>query len=192
MAIDTLSPRSRRSLMTGVIGGLAAAAASTLAGAQRVLAGTSDGTAVVVGDSYFDVGTETYLQNVTTEKSVLALYSAGGAPTLRVQNDHLVGVAIRGEVGSSTGTGIHGKASGGGTGVYGVSGDAPSAVPAQTGVFGSAPAGRGVLASGGKAQLRLVPSKALHPHSGQVGDLFLDKNKRLWLCKGGTAWHQIA
>ena len=38
--------------------------------------------------------------------------------------------------------------------------------PAQTGVYGKAAAGRGVVASGGKAQLRLVPlSAATHPQA---------------------------
>jgi hypothetical protein len=46
---------------------------------------------------------------------------------------------------------------------------------------------------GGKAQLRLVPSTATtHPASGTLGDLFLDKNTRLWFCKGGSTWKQIA
>jgi hypothetical protein len=27
---------------------------------------------------------------------------------------------------------------------------------------------------------------------GMSDDLFLDKNKRLWFCKGGTAWRQLA
>jgi hypothetical protein len=49
VAIDTITPRSRRSLLTGVLGGMAAAATATLAGAQRVLADGSDGAPVTIG-----------------------------------------------------------------------------------------------------------------------------------------------
>lgn len=62
-----------------------------------------------------------------------------------------------------------------------------------TGVFGKAAKGRGVVAAGGKAQVRLVPSASVtHPATGLAGDLFLDKSHRLWFCKGGTNWKQIA
>ena len=54
MAIDTLAPRSRRSLLTGVAGALAGAAAATMAGAQRVLAAGDDGTAMVIAGIYDD------------------------------------------------------------------------------------------------------------------------------------------
>jgi hypothetical protein len=93
------------------------------------------------------------------------------------------------------------------TGLQGYSGqNNPPASPARTGVFGSAdqgassvgirgtsPAGRGGVFKGGAAQLKLVASSsASHPATGQLGDLFLDKNKRLWFCKGGTTWKQLA
>jgi hypothetical protein len=43
------------------------------------------------------------------------------------------------------------------------------------------------------AQLRLQPSTlATHPASGAAGDLVVDVNKRLWFCKGGTVWVQLA
>ena len=45
---------------------------------------------------------------------------------------------------------------------------------------------------GKKAQVNLQPSAAAtHPASGQAGDLFVDKNHRLWFCKGAT-WKQLA
>jgi hypothetical protein len=55
-------------------------------------------------------------------------------------------------------------------------------------------AGPGLVASSATgAQLRLTPSAAAnHPASGVLGDLFLDKGKRLWFCKGGKEWKQIA
>ena len=43
------------------------------------------------------------------------------------------------------------------------------------------------------AGCRYCPSTAAtHPTSGALGDLFLDKNKRLWFCKGGSTSEQIA
>jgi hypothetical protein len=52
--------------------------------------------------------------------------------------------------------------------------------------------GRGGWFSGGAAQVRLEPASTTHPASGQIGDLFLDADANLWLCKGGRDWKQIA
>src|SRR5207237_360163 len=60
----------------------------------------------------------------------------------------------------------------------------------EGGVGGSG--GRGVQASGGAAQLRLVPASSPgHPSSGQMGDLFLDSTGTLFLCHGGTTWQTV-
>lgn len=41
--------------------------------------------------------------------------------------------------------------------------------------------------------MKLQPgSPATHPTTGQAGDLYVDKSIRLWFCKGGTAWKQLA
>jgi hypothetical protein len=66
--------------------------------------------------------------------------------------------------------------------------------PSTTAIVGQAGAtGRGAQLSGGAAQLQLMPSTAsTHPSGGKLGDLFLDKSGRLWFCKGGTTWKQIA
>ena len=100
-----------------------------------------------------------------------------------------------------------GTSHGNSTGVLGHSGfGAPPASPAKTGVYGyaaqdagsvgvrgTAPAGRGGIFKGGAAQLKLSPSAAAsHPASGQKGDLFVDTSGRLWFCKGGTTWKQLA
>jgi hypothetical protein len=57
-------------------------------------------------------------------------------------------------------------------------------------------AGRGGVFGGTLAQIQLSPgSGATHPTGGAKGDLYADKNGRLWFCKkGGTTatWHQIA
>jgi len=43
------------------------------------------------------------------------------------------------------------------------------------------------------AQLWLAPAKkSTHPTTGQAGDLFVDAATRLWFCKGGSSWHQLA
>jgi hypothetical protein len=94
------------------------------------------------------------------------------------------------------------------TGVHGHAGSEVSApaTPANTGVLGTAhqyangagvrgvaAQGRGGVFSGGMAQLRLVPSAATtHPSKGVRGDLFVDNSGRLWFCKGGSSWKQLA
>jgi hypothetical protein len=81
-----------------------------------------------------------------------------------------------------------------GTGVIGVSSPVfpKASVPASTGVYGYAYQGRGVVAAGTKAQLRLVPSSATtHPARGAAGDFFMDKSHRLWVCLGGTTWKRV-
>jgi hypothetical protein len=254
MAIDTLAPRSRRSLLTGVAGALAGAAAATLAGAQRVLAAGDDGTAIHVADIYDDVRNTTRLVNNTNNQPAfragnnqagngLEGFSGSGSGVL---GDSDSGAGVYGFTG--TGTGVHGVAAAssgvqyavlgeahsprgvgvlgnnyatsgtaegvqgtsdspagygttgwarqGGTGIIGVSGHSSTGfptVPAETGGYFRAGRGRGVVADGAKAQIRLVPSTASsHPTRGALGDLFLDKHKRLWFCKGGSSWTQLA
>jgi hypothetical protein len=93
-------------------------------------------------------------------------------------------IGVFGGTTSSTLPAVQGWAKAGNTGVQGHSGSAaPTVTPSNTGVFGSAPSGRGGQFSGGKAQLRLIPSNtSSHPAAGEAGDLFLDKTARLWLC----------
>jgi hypothetical protein len=39
----------------------------------------------------------------------------------------------------------------------------------------------------------LIPTTtATHPASGLAGDLYVDNAKRLWFCKGGNTWVQVA
>ncbi len=117
------------------------------------------------------------------------------------------GTGVFGDSGS--GTGVLGQ-SNVNTGVYGLSG-APSGTPTNGsvigGVVGDSNTNAGVVGltsaptraagefthTAGQAQLRLHPSSALtHPTNGQRGDLFVDKSGRLWFCKGGTNWVQLA
>jgi hypothetical protein len=100
-------------------------------------------------------------------------------------------VGVQGTSDSPTGLASIGWARNGGTGVSGVVGATFPTIPPRTGVYGKAP-DRGGVFIGGKAQVRLVPSaSATHPSSGALGDLFLDKNKRLWFCLGGKAWKRV-
>jgi hypothetical protein len=62
---------------------------------------------------------------------------------------------------------------------------------------GAAIEGSSHAAYGGKfagpIQVLLVPSSASsHPHSSSRGALFVDHGGRLWFCKGGTSWKQLA
>ena len=104
-----------------------------------------------------------------------------------------IAIGVQGTSDSPTGAATIGWARNGGTGVSGVAGAPFPKVPPKTGVYAKGPAGgRGVVAAGGAAQVRLVPSRAAtHPSSGQAGDLFLDKSHRLWLCKGDTIWAKL-
>jgi len=95
---------------------------------------------------------------------------------------------------SSSGAGVFGWAAAA-TGVTGYSGARPPAALPKTGVYGFAggTGGRGGVFWGTAAQVKLRPSKATtHPSSGQAGDLFVDNSYRLWFCKGGATWKQIA
>jgi hypothetical protein len=61
------------------------------------------------------------------------------------------------------------------------------------GVDASSALGVGGKFSGKKAQLYLVPSTASsHPSTGTPGQLFVDRYKRLWYCKGTSTWIQLA
>jgi len=51
----------------------------------------------------------------------------------------------------------------------------------------------GVVASGNIAQLQLkLSTAAMHPKTGEAGDLFVDKSNRLWLCQGRSQWTKLA
>jgi hypothetical protein len=122
----------------------------------------------------------------------------GSGPAIRGFKDS-TGVAVQGEIlmSSSGWTAVHGVTNGSGVGVVGenkANGPGAWGVAAGTGdgVYGQSALGRGGHFTGKKAQLKLDPSTAAtHPSSGAAGDIFLDKSKRLWLCKGGTSWVRI-
>jgi len=86
---------------------------------------------------------------------------------------------------------ITGVNAGSGAGVWGTNSSSSHAGIGVVGVGGTI--GRGGRFRGGAAAVQLQPSTAsTHPGSGQAGDLFVDASHRLWFCKGGTTWHQLA
>jgi len=249
LVVDATSPRSRRSLLTGVAGALAALGMSSLGRAQPANAATGD--AVLLGKEN-DADHQTLIRSENADAlTVLSFvdsnenvsveafsYSGTGLVGRSWLHNGIIGrshaqsgehygvygesnsIKARGVFGraranapAAGGTGVWGQADrpngvgvrglawnnengigGYGTGVIGTSGSQSWPGPLNnTGVYGAATNGRGGVFKGDKAQIRLVPSDdQTHPSSGVVGDLFLDANDRLWFCKGGTSWKQLA
>ncbi|HZT97689.1 MAG TPA: hypothetical protein VFB34_12715 [Chloroflexota bacterium] len=105
------------------------------------------------------------------------------------------GIGVSGN-GHQSGTGVQGQSFGAGAGVLGLSTSGPAIQARSTsgpGVQATSAKGRGVVTSSNIAQLRLYPSTATtHPAKGLAGDLFVDKSHRLWFCRGGSAWVELA
>jgi hypothetical protein len=103
------------------------------------------------------------------------------------------GIGVEGE--SNFGIGVFGSTNIS-SGVLGASGLQPvpsDATRANTGVLGICAKGRGGKFLSDVSQVQLVPStRATHPTSGLRGDLFVDKSGRLWFCRGGSTWKQLA
>lgn len=191
MAIDTSVPRSRRALLAGTVGAVAAATAQAVAGPL---------TAQAASDRVVYTNDEDN-QSVLSASSVANGPGTGQGIGVDGHSDDSVGV--RGT--SNTNVGVRGDSKSG-FGVWaesqtshalvtyserrnGVFGQSGSGV----GVAGTSERGRGAQFRGRKAQLRLQPSTAnSHPSSGATGDLFVDRHGRLWFCKGGRNWRQLA
>ena len=124
----TRQPRSRRALLAGALGGLAAWAASTAARVSPAEAAAGD--PIRMGRLNRSGGTQTVLQTDNSGAGLL-VRQASGAP------------AIRGE--ATTGRAVVGVAEPNGIGVWGSS-------PNDVGVYGSTISGSGVLgaAEGGR------------------------------------------
>ena len=143
----------------------------------------------------------TTLRNESTNQSY--------PPTFRVRN--ATNTAIEGIAGS--GFGLHAEAQGSGwSSIAALKENPGSAISAAVvdpgsgsacidastegtgpGVHGQSAGGRGGRFRGPKAQIRLDPASAsTHPASGSAGDLFVDKSKRLWFCRGGSKWVRLA
>src|SRR5262249_32801017 len=62
-----------------------------------------------------------------------------------------------------------------------------------SGIYATSAKGAGGKFGGKTANIQLVPSTASsHPASGSAGQLFVDKANRLWYCRGGSNWAQLA
>jgi hypothetical protein len=221
MVIDTTTPRSRRALLAGTLGGAVALVAGALG--RPLAARAADGDAIRVGHKVRGTGdtgittTGDYgLYAVSSSVSGVGLSgfaTATSGKTFGVngRSDSPDGVGVfgaatsgAGVIGSAAaanGTGVTGQAtatSGLTIGVFGI-----SSSPDGIGIAGVAGigdltiddhvrGGRGGVFGGSAAQLRLMPGSTAHPASGQLGDLFLDDSGALWFCKGDTTWKQIA
>jgi hypothetical protein len=118
-----------------------------------------------------------------------------------VWGESLSGPAVQG---LSQFTGVYGVSvsASGGSGFAGVVGDSDShagvagfssSASRAAGEFTHILNGRGGLFSGNQAQIRLKPGTlSSHPHTGETGDLYVDSKHRLWFCKTGTSWKQLA
>ncbi len=120
----------------------------------------------------------------------MSALAAGNAPAVQVTNSGTgPGLAAVIQGSPSTGTAAVVGDSKSGTGVLGLSNDAIA-------VEGRSKGGRGASFSGALAQVRLAPgSLATHPSTGERGDLYCDRNGRLWFCKSGGSrpiWKQLA
>jgi hypothetical protein len=209
MAVDTTSPRTRRAILAGALG---AAVAGTLGRAQRASAHDPDDlqlgvlntatgqtkitTTLTNGDGFlaYANGLGSGIYGDSASGAGVDGFSASG---IGVDGFSPPGTGLRGV--SHSGTGVIGQALNATGATFGVTGE--SASTSGIGVFGTggvgvrgeSTSGRGGVFKGKAAQVRLTPSSvASHPASGQKGDLFVDSSGRLWFCKGGTTWKQIA
>jgi hypothetical protein len=237
MAIDTTSPRTRRAILMGALGGVVASVAAAVGRASP--ASATDGNQVLVGHSYTSTtateidatgvnaiigisdsqtgigggstsgtgvsassSTGTALLASSTLGNAILATSGGTGYALSASSDKASAISALNH--SAAHAAIFGESLGGSPGVYGTSGPGGAPSP-KTGVFGFAnqdatavgikgqsPKGRGGVFSGGKAQVRLVPSSAsTHPNSGAKGDLFVDNSGRLWFYNGAV-WKQVS
>jgi hypothetical protein len=154
-------------------------------GSNYGLKGASSSDVGVGGSSSYGIAIEGVASGAS-QTSIHGIKSVGGH-------------AIHGEIAdwNSGWTAVYGSTNGPGVGVVGEStgnghGTWGKAAGSGDGIYGESANGRGGHFKGKKAQLRLDPSTAsTHPSSGAAGAIFLDKSKRLWLCKGGTSWVRI-
>jgi hypothetical protein len=162
MSIDTSSPRTRRAILAGGLGGLAALAAHALGRPRSALA--SDGQTMLVGGEYSSTSV-TAVTNATGNGFYGGSLGTGIAVTgqgnqgIGVHGFSTAEIGVLGETDSSSWAAVTGRSFGGGTGVLGSADNAPvPAAKAKTGVYGQAtqdgtsrgvwgysPAGYGVL-----------------------------------------------
>jgi hypothetical protein len=131
---------SRRAVLAAALGGAAAMLARTAIQPSPARAAGDDNSPILVGSTFLDVRTGTYLSDAATDVTVLSAVSssAGG---------HGAGIGILGASGS--GTGVRGT-SDAGPGVRGISGSSngvSGSSSSGTGVVGTSTSGNGMLAT---------------------------------------------
>ena len=124
------------------------------------------------------------------------------APTLEVEHDGKgQGVYVHLETAANTHSAVNSVTKGTGASINGSVNNANSkaaAVQGSTngsgpGLSGTSAKGVGGLFKGATAQVQLTPSAlGSHPASGSAGQLFVDHSGRLWYCRGGKTWKQLA
>lgn len=191
MAIDARIQRSRRALLVGSMGAVAAVTAQAVARPLGVKA-ASDHVVYTNDEDNQSVLTASSLANGPGTGQGIGV-DGHSDDSVGVRGKSKTNVGVRGD--SVSGYGMWAESqtfhalaafSGPRIGVWGTS-------EKSYGVRGESIQGRGGLFKGRKAQLRLQPSTAnSHPSSGAMGDLFVDKRGRLWFCKGGRSWRQLA
>lgn len=142
MPIDTSSPRTRRAVLAGGLGGLAAFAANALGRPAATLA--SDGQAMLVGGEYSS-SSVTSVTNASGNGFYAGSLGTGFAVTgqgsqgIGVHGFSTFHIGVLGETDSSSQAAIAGRSFGGATGVLGSADNAPiPAAKPSTGVYGVA------------------------------------------------------
>jgi hypothetical protein len=137
VAIDPATPRSRRSLLAGILGGAGALIAHALASAAPVAA--ADGDPVVLGASDNDA-TSTTVVNATAGTANPVFAAASGSAVTAVEGTSAGGTGVRGHSSSTPPSGTVTRA-----GVYGF---ADQSHPADIGVWGDTVIGTGLVGTG--------------------------------------------
>jgi hypothetical protein len=191
MAIDTARPMSRRALVGGTLGAIGAAIVTALARPLHASA-TSDAIAYTNDENNNVVLSASSLSNGPGTGQGIGVNGHSDA-SVGVHGTSGTNVGVRGDSQSSYGVWAESQTfhalaafSDPGIGVWGQSGS-------NAGVRGESISGRGGVFKGKPAQVRLLPSsRTTHPASGLKGDLFVDASGRIWFCKGGSTWRQLA
>jgi len=137
--ISAATSPSRRTLLTGAIGGLAALAAGAIAHADPVRA--NDPNDVVLGTSN-SATTTTAITNNSNGAAVFAAYATDSATGIGLYANTIASIAVRGFSHSTLVAATSGYSNGNCSGVYGYSGTGiEPAAPANTGVYGYAAQG---------------------------------------------------
>jgi len=195
----------------------AAAIVATQDGTSHAIVGTitsTNGGAGVVGIGVDGGGVVGVTQGVAPAVAGITAGNAGPAVLAWGYNAATIGDACE-AVNMGTGHAIYAhieNAANGRSTIYGTTNGTNSAVnaailnarskastiTASTTGLGAAIDGASTNGQGGRfrgktAQIQLVPSTATtHPASGAAGQLFVDRSARLWFCRGGTSWKQLA